>query len=173
MKLFAPALATLLMLGAAAHAADKDSAAAQAADSDDADARLAAARDLLKASKSLEIQEIRIDLVVDRARVAFRHQPGVSDAEATEYASILREELERDSAKLVDLRAKYYADHFSVAELKEWTRVRETPLGQKLTAAEPELLRSMVAVDDAWLATAMQRTQARYTAAHTNGATHL
>jgi hypothetical protein len=164
MKLLVPALASLLMFGAAAHAADRG----------DADARLAQARELLRVTKTYAIQDLRIDLVVERAQVQFKQSmPGATDADAMAYGVILREELKRDVAKLTDMRALYYSTHFTLDELKEWTRMMQGPLGQKLTDAEPGLMRDLSNVDYVWLAAAMQRTQARYTAAHANGATHL
>ena len=164
MKLFALALASLLAFGTAAHAAD----------SEDAAARLAAARELLRVSHTAELQEIRIELVIDRAKEQLKQtMPRATDADVAEYAAILKEELERDVEKLVDLRATYYAEHFTAAELKEWTRMMQTGIGQKLTDAEPDIMRDMATVDYLWLQSAMQRTAARLQAAHTNGATHL
>jgi len=163
MKLFAFAFASLLAFGAAAHAA-----------SDDADARLTAARELLRVSRTEELQQVRIDLVIDRAKEQLKQtMPRANDAEVAEYAAILKEELERDVEKLVDLRARYYAEHFTAAELKEWTRMMQSDIGRKLTDAEPDVMRDMANVDYLWLQGAMQRAAARLQAAHTNGATHL
>jgi len=163
MKLFALVFASLLALGAAAHAADSD-----------ARDRLAAARELLRVSKNAELQEVRIGLVVDHAKEQLRQTlPRASDADVAEYVAILKEELERDVGKLVELRAKYYAEHFTAADLREWTRMLQNDIGQKLTNAEPEVMRDISSVDYLWLAGAMVRAQTRFQAAHTSGATHL
>jgi len=162
MRLFALALASLLSFGAAAHAAD------------DAAARLAAAHELLRASKTAELQAVRIDLVIDRAKEQLKQSaPNLSDTDVAEFAAILKEELERDVDTLVELRAKYYADHFTAAELKEWTRMMQSDIGQKLTDAEPDIMRDMATVDYLWMKGAMARAGARMQAAHANGATHL
>jgi len=80
MKLFALVFASLLALGTAAHAADGD-----------ANDRLAAARDLLRVGKNAELQEVRIGLVVDRAKEQLRQTlPRASDADVAEYVAILK-----------------------------------------------------------------------------------
>ncbi len=137
-------------------------------------ARLAAARELLRISHTAELQEVRIDLVVDRAKTQLKQAaPGMTDTDVTSFAVVLKEELERDVSKLIDLRARYYAAHFTAAELKEWTAMMQSGIGQKLTAAEPDIMRDMANVDYLWLQNAMQRAQVRMQANHANGATHL
>src|SRR5262249_38881347 len=141
MRLSALAFASLLLFGAAAHAAD-----------DDAAARLAAAHELLRVSHTAELQQIRIDLVIDRAKGQLKQtMPRATDADVEEYAAILKEELQRDVGQLTELRAKYYADHFTAAELKEWTRMMQSDIGKKLTDAEPDIMRDMANVDYLWL----------------------
>ncbi|HEX4302124.1 MAG TPA: DUF2059 domain-containing protein [Rhizomicrobium sp.] len=136
---------------------------AGAAPPDDVAARLAAAQDMFAAEHRHEMEEIRIDLVVARAGPSFRaSQPGATDADVQRFCALLHEELDRNLTQLLAARAQYYADHFTLAELKDWTAMMRSDIGQKIVAAEPEMMRDMSNVDYEWLKDAMARASARY-----------
>ena len=137
------------------------------AETDDAATRLAAAQEMFHASQRDQIEAVRIDLIVERASSQFKTElPNTSDANLQLYRSVLREELVKEDAPLMHLREQYYADHFTLAELREWTSLLKSGIGQKILAAEPNMMRDLYAIDYQWVEDAMRRTAARITGGH-------
>ena len=134
-----------------------------AAETDDAAARLAAAQNMFAVEHREQNEALRIELLVDRSKQQFKTvMPNASDADILRYGTLLREELQRDMPQLMQLRAQYFADHFTLSELQDWTRMLQSDIGQKIVGAEPGMMRDMYNVDYAWVQAAVQRTMARY-----------
>ena len=137
------------------------------AETDDAVTRLAAAQEMFHASQRDQIEAVRIDLIVERAASQLKAAlPNTSDANLQLYRSALREELVKEDAPLMQLRAQYYADHFTLAELREWTKLIQSDIGQKILAAEPNMMRDLYNVDYQWVADAMRRAAERINGGH-------
>ena len=145
------------------------SAAAHAAD-DDQDTRLAAARQMMTAGHDQDMQRVRIELIVARAQIQLREmRPGIPPGAVDHYGQVLREELTRDRARLDELKARYYADHYTAADLKAWTAMLNSDIGQKIIASEPGIMKDLYGVDELWVENAMTRTQARLAAESDGG----
>jgi hypothetical protein len=142
--------------------------AARAAD-DDAAARLAAAQQMMTILHADQIEDVRIGLIVDRAKAHYREErAGTPPGAIDHYGDVLREELARDKAKLLALRTQYYAEHFTAAELTAWGKLLDSEIGRKMTDSEPMIMRDLYGVDALWITNAMERT-ARRLAAETDG----
>lgn len=123
--------------------------------------KLEAAYQLLRALHEDVLEATKTDLVVDQS-VDWYHQghPGASDKELQLFRSALRRELTRYSLQLLSMRAQYYANHFSLPEIHDWTGMVSSKTGQKLVSAAPAMMRDFYAVDLAWHKMALERAVA-------------
>jgi hypothetical protein len=125
------------------------------------DPKLEAAYQLLRALREDVFEATKTDLVVDQSVDWYRQgHPGASDKELQLFRSALRRELTRYSMQLISMRAQYYANHFSLAEIREWTGLVSSKTGQKIVSVAPVMMRDFYAVDLAWHKLAMERAMA-------------
>ena len=112
----------------------------------------------MKDADEVALRMTQIDLIVEQSVDLLRQEsPEISNKDLSLYAHYLRQELSKGSAALLDAKAHYYADHFTVRELNDWAKVLRTKLGQKIVKAAPQILRDSYTVDVQWTKIAVAR----------------
>jgi hypothetical protein len=130
------------------------------------DQKLAAAHELLKTVDEPVLFDTRIDLIAKQGVDQFRQAyPAASDDDVAAYDRLLREELSSHSDALQEFQAQYYAQHFSLQELRDWNAFYKTELGQKIANSAPEMTRDVYGVDLLWVRTSVSKAYERYLAA--------
>jgi len=56
----------------------------------------------------------------------------------------------RDTTQLIDMLAPIYASHLTQSELEELVRFYTSPIGQRLTAAQPTIFKESMAAGETW-----------------------
>jgi uncharacterized protein len=67
-----------------------------------------------------------------------------------EIAANIEKDYEPRSSELVDATARFYASHFTEAELKSLLSFYQSPLGQKMLVEEPKALDESMAYAGSW-----------------------
>jgi hypothetical protein len=113
-------------------------------------ARLVAARELVDAMGGVSMAERVVDEMIGGMVSQMRSQnPGA----AAEFERIMRTVLAPDSPRVkayfnevMDVTTKFYAEKFTVDELRELTVFQRSPLGQKFQRMVPEAMARMAPV---------------------------
>jgi hypothetical protein len=56
----------------------------------------------------------------------------------------------RDTTRLVELLVPIYASHLTQSELEELLRFYNSPIGQRMTAVQPEIFKESMAAGESW-----------------------
>lgn len=56
----------------------------------------------------------------------------------------------RDTTKLIDILVPIYASHLTRAELDELLKFYNSPIGQRLTAVQPDIFKESMAAGESW-----------------------
>jgi len=56
----------------------------------------------------------------------------------------------RDTTQLIDMLVPIYASHLTQSELEELVRFYTSPIGQRLTAAQPTIFKESMAAGETW-----------------------
>jgi uncharacterized protein len=67
-----------------------------------------------------------------------------------EIALQIEKELQPRSVEVIDASARYYASHFTEAELKQLLTFYQSPVGQKMLVEEPKALDETMAFAGSW-----------------------
>jgi len=67
-----------------------------------------------------------------------------------EFWDVFMAHARRDTTKLIDMLVPIYAAHLTRSELDELVRFYTSPLGQRLTAAQPDILRESTVAGQQW-----------------------
>ena len=67
-----------------------------------------------------------------------------------EFWDVFMAHARRDTTKLIDMLVPIYAAHLTSSELDELVRFYTSPLGQRLTAAQPDILRESTVAGQQW-----------------------
>jgi hypothetical protein len=67
-----------------------------------------------------------------------------------EIALQIEKELQPRSVEVIDASARYYASHFTEAELKQLLTFYQSPVGQKMLVEEPKALDETMAYAGSW-----------------------
>jgi uncharacterized protein len=172
MKLFALAVVSLLMSGAAAHAADSEDAlpAPPPCLKDGAqvpDDYLQLARDAMTASKATDRVTLMLDAMIPAIMPLVRKAlPDISDAAFAELQAAAREEMMKSLPALLSAEACLYTQHFSRDELSQLADWYKSPLGLKMVAESPAIMKESLPIGRAWGEqagrAAVERVIARY-----------
>lgn len=114
---------------------------AQAPDADPA--RVVAAQSLLKASGA-------VDAMIAAMRAAIPAQRQATPQIPAEFWTRFEARVVQDANILVDSVAVVYASAFSLQDLKDLTAFYNSPLGQRLRVAQPDLIVKSSAIGQRW-----------------------
>lgn len=110
-------------------------------------ARLVAARELVDAMGGVSMAERVVDQMIGGMVSQMRSQ---NPSAAAEFERIMRTVLAPDSPRvkayfneIMDVTTKFYAEKFTVDELRELTVFQRSPLGQKFQKVVPEAMAHM------------------------------
>jgi hypothetical protein len=76
--------------------------------------------------------------VVEKAKAMFMQTNFMLAKELNEVAAGIHRDFDSRSAELVDQTARFYASHFTEAELKELAKFYRSPIGKKVIEQEPK-----------------------------------
>lgn len=140
------ALAVALSAPSSAQKGPAGAAAAYAADP----ARIAAARDLLAAMGSASQFKTAIETMTGgMATIVKQKQPGKAK-EIDEVFALMKQKFLARSNEAIDMVAPLWAEKFSVEELGQITAFFKTPIGAKMIAVQPEIMRNSMQMGMAW-----------------------
>jgi hypothetical protein len=77
--------------------------------------------------------------------------PGAGDKVDRAVADFIRPALKQRIPEYLDLAAGVYADHFTRAELDQLVAFYKSPVGQKLTREQSELVPDITKMSRAWI----------------------
>jgi hypothetical protein len=172
MRLALVALLAALAFASPAFSADDDAAkdAPPACMKDGApvpDDYMQLGRDMMVVTKAndrmTQILDAMLPSVIEMAR---KTQPDISNEDLTTFMAMVREEMVKALPRLVDANACLYIEHFSREELAGIVAWYRSPLGQKVIAENPAIVKEALPLGRAWGEqagrAAIQREIARY-----------
>jgi hypothetical protein len=129
-------LSGLVVIASTAHAQAQPSRPADAA-------AAASARKLLAASGATRLMLGNLEAMIASQR---QNSPQIPAAFWDAFLAHAR----RDTTQLVDMLVPIYASHLTPSELEELVRFYTSPIGQRLTAAQPTIFKESMAAGETW-----------------------
>ncbi|WP_395644493.1 DUF2059 domain-containing protein [Terricaulis sp.] len=168
---FAMALVAATLFVTPCFAQTSDAAAAQTAQSSDVDpARLAAARRVVASNGSSASFRFYVDQMVPLFMAPIARAHGLNEAQTQVATRLVSEEMLASTDELVELIARVYAIHFPTEDLNALADFYESPLGQRLVTAMPEVMADSGRVSQVFAEQVMApRMQARIRALEADG----
>lgn len=113
-------------------------------------ARVAAARELITSMGADAQFDTVIDTLLGGLRISLRQQRPSAGAEIDDVMKRLVDKFKSRRSEVTDLTAPIYAEHFTVAELKELTAFYATPIGRKMVTSLPSISKRSIEVGMRW-----------------------
>ena len=130
------ALCGLVVIASTAHGQAQPSRPADAA-------AAASARKLLGASGATRLMLGNLESMIASQR---QSSPQIPAAFWDAFLAHAR----RDTTQLIDMLVPIYASHLTQSELEELVRFYTSPIGQRLTAAQPTIFKESMAAGETW-----------------------
>ncbi len=130
------ALCGLVVIASTAHGQAQPSRPADAA-------AAASARKLLAASGATRLMLDNLESMIASQR---QSSPQIPAAFWDAFLAHAR----RDTTQLIDMLVPIYASHLTQSELEELVRFYTSPIGQRLTAAQPTIFKESMAAGETW-----------------------
>ena len=130
------ALSGLVIIAFAAQAQDKPSRAVDPA-------AAASARKVLTATGATKLMLGNLESMIASQR---QSSPQIPAAFWDAFLAHAR----RDTTQLIDMLVPIYATHLTQSELDELVRFYSSPIGQRLTAAQPAIFKESMAAGETW-----------------------
>jgi len=130
------ALCGLVVIASTAHGQAQPSRPAEAA-------AAASARKLLAASGATRLMLGNLESMIASQR---QSSPQIPAAFWDAFLAHAR----RDTTQLIDMLVPIYASHLTQSELEELVRFYTSPIGQRLTAAQPTIFKESMAAGETW-----------------------
>ena len=112
---------------------------------------IAAAMDVLKISNAQQNTMMMVELVSTPVlNIVRASNPNISEPVLTEFKTQFDQELKSELPGLMKSQAELYAMHFSEAELRKLTEFYRTPLGHKMLAETPAIMKEGAAIGQVW-----------------------
>lgn len=125
-------------------------AVAQPSDSIDPKA-LEAARALIVATKATTNMELMVDAMVpSMVEVLKRDKADIPEDVIAKFVPEFRAEMQKALPQLTELYARIYAQHFTLQELQDVAKFYDSPLGRKLIAETPLILKEVLPIAQQW-----------------------
>lgn len=106
-------------------------------------ATAASARKLLAATGATKLMLGNLETMIASQR---QNNPQVPPAFWDAFLAHAR----RDTTRLVELLVPIYATHLTQSELEELLKFYNSPIGQRLTAVQPEIFKESMAAGESW-----------------------
>jgi hypothetical protein len=106
-------------------------------------ATAASARKLLAATGATKLMLGNLETMIASQRQA---NPQIPPAFWDAFLAHAR----RDTTRLVELLVPIYASHLTQSELEELLKFYNSPIGQRLTAVQPEIFKESMAAGESW-----------------------
>lgn len=106
-------------------------------------ATAATARKLLTATGATKLMLGNLETMIASQR---QNNPQVPPAFWDAFLAHAR----RDTTRLVELLVPIYASHLTQSELEELLKFYNSPIGQRLTAVQPEIFKESMAAGESW-----------------------
>ena len=130
------ALCGLVVIASTAHGQAQPSRSADVA-------AAASARKLLAASGATRLMLGNLESMIASQR---QSSPQIPAAFWDAFLAHAR----RDTTQLIDMLVPIYASHLTQSELEELVRFYTSPIGQRLTAAQPTIFKESMAAGETW-----------------------
>jgi uncharacterized protein len=111
---------------------------------------IALAKEIIALKGSAHMFDSVVPNLVDKTKVMLLQTNPSLGKELDEVAAKLRTELAPRGSELLDQMAKLYAAAFTEQELKEITTFYKSPVGKKISLAEPRILEEAFNQVDVW-----------------------
>jgi uncharacterized protein len=165
--LLAFAAALIMVLPAHAEDADLNKVICKHNDTIVSDDDVKAARAILTVTKAADNMTAMIGTLVPSLIAGLRKsQPNVSDAIANDLSTEMQAELIKREDGLLNAMACVYVAHYTSAEIRQLAAFYQTPLGQRLVALSPQIMKDTTALGQAWGQQAAQAAVQRVLAKH-------
>jgi hypothetical protein len=125
---------------------------AVAQQTDDIDPKaLEAARALIVATKATANLELMIDAMVpSMIEILKRDKADIPEDVIAKFIPEFRAEMRKGLPQITELYARVYARHFTLQELQDVAKFYESPLGKKLIAETPLILKETLPIAQQW-----------------------
>ena len=115
------------------------------------DPKLAAAMDVVKAANVkaniLNVVDAMIPVVIAQIR---RQRPNANDAAISAFQTAFKDEMLANIDDYLVAAAQVYASHFSIEELGAISAFWRSDVGEKFSAAMPDITKEMLPIATAW-----------------------
>jgi hypothetical protein len=107
-----------------------------------ADPKIEVATKILEESHALDHMSAALDaLLPQMVNLIKRQAPSLSDEQLKMVSDMFSEELKATLPKMMTANARIYANHFTLDELKAIEQFYESPVGQKVIAETPAIIK--------------------------------
>ncbi len=140
----------VMVFGECAAETPPQQATAAASESAIDPARLAAARRVIAANGSASSYDLMIERMVPSVVGAIAAGNGLNEAQRSEAARIVMDEMRAASAEFMELMSRVYAGRMSTEDLTVLAEFYESPAGRRYIQTLPSLLNDSFDVSQAW-----------------------
>ncbi|HEV2651532.1 MAG TPA: DUF2059 domain-containing protein [Rhizomicrobium sp.] len=163
------AFAAALFMALPAHAEDADPNKVICKHNDTivSDADMKAARSILTVTKAADNMTAMIGTLVPNLIASLRKsQPNVSDDIANELSTEMQAELIKREDGLLNAMACVYVSHYTSEDIRQLAAFYQTPLGQRMIALSPLIMKDTTTLGRAWGQQAAEAAVQRVLAKH-------
>lgn len=112
---------------------------------------LEAARALIIATRATANMELLIDAMVpSMVELLKRDKADIPEDVIAKFIPEFRAEMQKALPQITELYARVYAKHFTLQELQDVAKFYESPLGRKLIAETPLILKETLPIAQQW-----------------------
>ena len=115
------------------------------------DPKIAAATEILRQTHAQDNASAMFDILVPPLVAQVKsHAPNLTDVQIKMISDMLLDEMKAALPDMTVANARIYAEHFTLDELEGIRNFYTTPLGQKLLAENPKIVKEAVPLGLAW-----------------------